>query len=112
MANVHFGNKEEWAKKQLNQFINYLQSRNELRIMAGDFNMYNLTNYQDLYPEYSLSYNFKKYISFPEKNWCLDYFLIPKSMKFIEVQLIEKYLSDHKAVFTLVETSSNKSGPI
>jgi endonuclease/exonuclease/phosphatase family metal-dependent hydrolase len=103
LANIHFGNKEEWAKKQIQQFTNYLKNRNETRIMAGDFNMYGLENYKNLYPEYLSSIEFKKYISFPEKNWCLDYFLIPKTMKFVEIDVIEKYLSDQKGIFGVVE---------
>lgn len=67
LANIHFGNKEEWAKKQIEQFTNYLTSRNEQRIMAGDFNMYGLANYKNLYPDYLSSFEFKEYISFPEK---------------------------------------------
>lgn len=103
LANIHFGNKEEWSKAQLKEFIAYLESRNELRIMAGDFNMYGLNDYKDLYQYYLTSADFKKYISFPEKNWCLDYFLIPKNIKFIQVETINTYLSDHKGIFAVVE---------
>ncbi len=107
LTNVHFGNRENWAKKQFEQFVNYLKNRNELRIMAGDFNMHALNDYKNLYPEYLSSIGFKEYISFPEKNWCLDYFLIPKNMKFLEVEAINNYLSDHRGVFAVVKVLSN-----
>lgn len=103
LANIHFGNKENWAKKQLEQFIKYLESRKETRIMAGDFNMYGMSNYKSFYSDYLLSTEFKEYVSFPERNWCLDYFLIPKNMKFIQIEAVDAYLSDHKGVFAVAE---------
>ena len=108
MANIHFGNRENWAKRQLEEFINFLKLRNEKRVMVGDFNLFKMTEYGEIFKGYNLSYNFKKYQSFKEgyengkmveKNGTLDYILIPDNYKFKSLEVLEKYLSDHKALF-------------
>lgn len=107
MANVHFGNRENWAKKQLKEFINFLNLRNEKRIMAGDFNLFEMIEYSDIYKDYKLSYDFKKYQSFKddyengkmvEKKGTLDYILIPDNYEFEKLEVIDKYLSDHSGL--------------
>ena len=109
-ANIHFANKEDWAKNQLIDFLKFINQRNEKRIMAGDFNLYDLPKYLNspsIAEGYELSFNFKNYISYPEKNWCLDYILIPNNFKFKSVETTETYVSDHKGVFA--EISKNTS---
>ena len=108
MANIHFGNREDWAKKQLKEFIDFLDSRKEKRIMVGDFNLFKMTEYEDIFKEYKLSYNFKKYQSFKEgcengklikKDGTLDYVLISKNYGFESLEVLEEYLSDHNGLF-------------
>ena len=98
-ANIHFANKEEWAKNQLVEFLEFTHSRGEQRIMIGDFNMFNLPKYTSILGDYKLSYNYKPYISFPKDDGCLDYVMVPRSFEFTELELIEDYVSDHKGVF-------------
>lgn len=100
LANIHFGNRERWAKAQLQEFLNYLATRKERRILAGDFNSYQLSQYKDIYRGYISSYDTKAYISYPKDNWCLDYVLIPDNYKFTDIKLIDEYLSDHKGLIT------------
>lgn len=105
LANIHLANQEDWAKKQLREFLNYIHSRNEQRIMAGDFNLYNLKNYQKLLQGYEISNIFKPYISYPKDNWCLDYILIPNTYSFQTLEIDNTYLSDHKGIFTIIKTN-------
>ncbi|MCE9585291.1 endonuclease/exonuclease/phosphatase family protein, partial [Candidatus Nomurabacteria bacterium] len=101
-ANIHFTNKEEIAKNQLMDFLQLMNSRNEKRIMAGDFNMFDLPQYNDLIKDYELSFNYKNYISYPKDNGTLDYIMIPKSYKFEKLEIIEN-ISDHNGI--LIEIS-------
>lgn len=105
LANIHLGNRERWSKVQLEEFLNYLASRREHRIMAGDFNFHQLWQYKDIYPNYIISYDFKPYISYPDHNWCLDYILIPDNYKFTDVKMLEEYMSDHKGLVAQISIS-------
>ncbi len=108
MANIHFGNRENWAKKQLEEFLIFLKLRNEERIMAGDFNLFKMSEYGDIFKGYKLSYDFKKYQSISkgfengkiiDKVGTLDYILIPEKYNFKSLEIIGNYLSDHNAIF-------------
>jgi endonuclease/exonuclease/phosphatase family metal-dependent hydrolase len=103
LANIHFANKEDWAKKQFEEFMQFLFSRNEKRIMAGDFNMFNLSEYREIFPGYKISTDVKNYVSFPKDNYCLDYILIPDEFDFQDFQVLEEYLSDHKGLIGEIE---------
>jgi len=112
MANIHFGNREDWAKKQLKEFIGFLDSRKEKRIMVGDFNLFKMTEYENIFKGYNLSYNFKKYQSFKKsyengkivkKNGTLDYILIPNNYEFKSLEILNEYLSDHNALYIEIE---------
>lgn len=102
-ANIHFANKEEHARKQLIEFLNFTHERKEKRIMAGDFNLYDLPKYSSIFNGYSLSYDYSPYISYPKDNWCLDYVMIPNDFSFTHLELIDEYLSDHKGLYTKIE---------
>lgn len=112
MANIHFGNREDWAQSQLKEFIDFLDLRKEKRIMAGDFNLFKMTEYGGIFKGYNLSYNFKKYQSFKEdyengkiveKKGTLDYVLIPNKYNFKSLEVWDEYLSDHNALFVEIE---------
>lgn len=111
-ANIHFGNNSAWSYSQLKEFLAYLSERNEQRIMAGDFNSPDLVQYHELLHEYTISYNFKPYISLPtgyedgkivQKNWTLDYVLLPKKYQFLNLEVTQEYLSDHNGIFVEFE---------
>lgn len=104
-ANIHFANKEDRAKNQLEEFLEFLKSRGEKRILAGDFNMFKLPEY-DALSGYKLSYDYKpyeSYQSYPKDNGCLDYVAIPDKFSFSKVELLEEYLSDHKGLLVNFE---------
>lgn len=100
-ANIHFANNEEWAKHQLEEFLSFIKSRGEKRILAGDFNIFKLSEY-DMLPGYRLSYDYKAYDSYPKNSGCLDYVAIPDEFSFAKVELLEEYLSDHKGLLANV----------
>ena len=92
----------------MKEFINFLDLRNEKRIMVGDFNLFNMREYKNIFKGYKLSYDFKKYLSFKEayengkkikKDGTLDYALIPDNYEFKKVDILEEYLSDHNALY-------------
>lgn len=96
-ANIHFANREEWAKNQLEEFLRFIHSRGEKRILAGDFNLFKLPQY-DLLDGYKLSYNHTAYESYPKDGGSLDYIAIPSNLAFSKVELLDGYLSDHKGL--------------
>ncbi len=87
-------------------FIKKDSSRGEKRILAGDFNMFNLPQY-DMLSGYKLSYDYKAYDSYPKDNGCLDYVAIPDEFAFSQVELLEEYLSDHKGLLVNINTPNN-----
>lgn len=102
-ANIHFTNKEQTAKNELVEFLKFIHSRGEKRILAGDFNLFDLPKYSDIYVGYRLSYNFKNYLSYPNDNGCLDYVLMPDNFEFKDLELSGPGLSDHKGVFVKIQ---------
>lgn len=101
-ANIHFANNEDWAKNQLREFLSFIHSRGEKRILAGDFNLFGLSQYNML-QGYKLSYDFKAYDSYPKDNGCLDYVAIPDEFEFSRAELLEDYLSDHKGLLVDID---------
>lgn len=102
-ANIHFTNKEQTAKNELVEFLKFIHSRGEKRILVGDFNLFDLPKYSDIYVGYRLSYNFKNYLSYPNDNGCLDYILMPDNFEFKDLELSEPGLSDHRGVFVKIQ---------
>lgn len=78
LANIHLENRQHWAKPQFENLLQFLKNRNENRILAGDFNLFDLQTPQNYYS----SFDFQSYISYPNKNWTLDYILIPQKYQF------------------------------
>jgi len=100
--NIHFTNKEEIAQTELGEIFQLLKDRNEDRIMVGDFNMFNLSDYLKGNDRYTLSYDFKQYISYKKDEGTLDYILIPKNYHFEKFECLEEYMSDHNAIFAQI----------
>ncbi len=102
-ANIHFTNSEGSAKAELTEFLDFIHSRGERRIMAGDFNLHDLPRYLDALIGYKLSFDYKPYISYPKDNWCLDYIMIPDNLTFARLEMVEEYLSDHKGLIAEID---------
>lgn len=102
VSNIHLSNNEH-SVSQLSELLSILKSRNEKRIIAGDFNIFSLSDHKQLYDkEYTATTEVKKYISYPSENRTLDYALVPKEYAFHFVQVFDG-LSDHNALHFTVE---------
>lgn len=97
ISNVHFSNNTH-STEQLKEVLAILDSRNESRIIMGDFNIFSLNQSKELYGEkYKCSADFTKYVSYPPKEQTLDYMLLPHSYDFLSVS-VQDGLSDHNAL--------------
>lgn len=101
----HFSNRDDWAILHLKETLERAKKEKILPIIIGDLNMINSKDLiKTCEDRYKTSYEFKKYISFPEKEETLDYVLIPKNaFKFISLTCKTKGLSDHKPLITIIE---------
>lgn len=103
LANIHLSvtDKHDFAMPQLKMIIKALAYRNEQRILAGDFNihgMHGLHEHRKIWePAYRLC-DTKEYISFPETDDRLDYFIVPQHHKTGHPFTSSDGLSDHRAV--------------
>jgi endonuclease/exonuclease/phosphatase family metal-dependent hydrolase len=100
IANVHFSITDhvDYATPHLKELLEVLGSRDEQRVIAGDFNLSNIEPSGKLWDDtYSSSSSFS-YISFPEMNKRIDYALIPKVFRFNDVSVSGDGLSDHRAL--------------
>ncbi len=98
-SNIHFSNRDDWAELHLWETLNMYERRKEKRIMIGDFNIKNLSGYQDLYRDnYVNSADIHDYVSYPTKNERLDYVLLPKEYNLEDFQILSGEYSDHSAL--------------
>ena len=94
ICNLHLSKYENSRKLEIEKLP-------DADIYAGDFNMLP-EEVKRYFGDYKISYDFNKYLSFPSKNMTLDYIILKKG-KFIEVEPIEKKISDHTAIFSIIE---------
>lgn len=101
---VHFSNNDLFSLLHLIETLNQIKEKKIKPLIAGDFNMYH-SDWLDMLTkdDFKSSLNYKKYLSFPLRNWTLDYVLIPKKYKFKSLKCVGKGLSDHKALVVEVE---------
>jgi hypothetical protein len=75
--------------------------------MAGDFNIYDIAKYKELYTDkYVSSSEEYAYVSYPDDKASLDYILLPKRYKFENFTCRPEYVSDHKMLVAKI------AGPI
>lgn len=110
LANVHFSisdKDENFPRDHLRELLDILASRDETRIIGGDFNMSNLDLHVDLWQETYIASSTTPYITFPEHNKRVDYFLLPKEYAFLNIGTSPDGLSDHRALnVTLSDTTA------
>lgn len=98
-ANVHFSNSNLWAEDHFKETLAVLDERNIQPILVGDFNIYNIEKYKDIYGDKYISSSEKfEYISYPDDGASLDYFLIPKNCEFLNFKCQNEYVSDHRMI--------------
>lgn len=98
LSNVHFSN-NQYSAEQLAEVISIFSLREERRIIAGDFNIFDLSASEDLFgSDYMASVEYRPYVSYPSENRTLDYILLPREYGFNSLETTEN-LSDHAAVY-------------
>jgi len=99
-ANIHFSLTDfvDYATAHLVELFEILAARGEQRIIAGDFNMTHLENFEYMWDETYTASTQVPYVTFPAENKRVDYFLIPKSYSFTSITTSGDSLSDHRAV--------------
>jgi endonuclease/exonuclease/phosphatase family metal-dependent hydrolase len=101
---VHFSNSDLFSLLHLIGTLRNIRKKKINPIIAGDFNIWHTDWLNNLIEEeYNNSINYKKYISYPARNWTLDYILIPKKSKFKSFKCTGGGLSDHKALIAEIK---------
>ena len=101
---VHFSNSNLFSLLHLIETLKYARDKKIKPIIVGDFNILHPNWLVDVSSgEYTNSYSFKKYISYPSKNETLDYILIPKKFKFKSLVCSGDELSDHRTLMAEIE---------
>jgi len=104
ILNVHFSNNEYFSLLHIFETLKYIKNNKLNPIIVGDFNFYESEILNDLVKEnFVSSIKYKNYLSYPLRNWTLDYILIPKKFKFKSLKCLGKGLSDHRALACEVE---------
>lgn len=107
LAHVHFSITDvvDYATPQLKETLDLLASRDEQRIMAGDFNLNDLDVSVALWGDEYIASTKYEYISYPSMNKRNDYFLLPKSHAFSGLHTSGDDLSDHRAITATIRLS-------
>jgi len=110
ILNVHFSPGIQFAKLHLKETIELSKAWGIKPIIVGDFNIPNPEIIRELAPNYTISADVKKYLSYiPRENakkdkvynteaCTLDYILIPKNYEFEYFDCVDKDLSDHSVL--------------
>jgi endonuclease/exonuclease/phosphatase family metal-dependent hydrolase len=97
VTNVHFSNSDAWAEAHFREAMPFLKQS----IVAGDFNIRDLSKYRDVYAEsHRSSADEFNYVSYPEDGVSYDYVLIPKEYTFTSFECRAEYVSDHRMLIS------------
>lgn len=105
VANIHFSITDffDLATPQLKETIDILKSRNETRILMGDFNITFLEETAEIWQDDYVASTDVPYITYPTMNKRVEYALIPKSYAFKDITTSDDSLSDHRALTVDIE---------
>lgn len=105
-ANIHFSITDffDLATPQLKETLEILKSRDEARIIMGDFNITFLEDTAELWQEDYIASTHIPYITYPLMNKRVEYALIPKNYTFRSVSTSDDSLSDHRALTVEIDT--------
>lgn len=107
-GNVHFSITDivDYATPHLQETLDILRSRNEKRVLIGDFNLTYLEDSEKIWgAEYKASTEVP-YITYPhwhEGPKRTDYALIPNEYSFDSIEVSEDGLSDHRALTVVID---------
>lgn len=96
LSNIHLSN-NKYSVVQLKELMGILVQRDEKRIIAGDFNIFDIHESKEAYEGYLVSVDFKSYISFPSEGKTIDYMLLPDEYSYQNIVATDG-LSDHVAL--------------
>ena len=104
LLNLHFSNSNIWAENHFKETLQILNQKNLNPIWAGDFNIYDIVKYKDLYGDrYTSSSEQYDYISYPNDNAPLDYVLLPRRYEFENFECYPEYISDHRIIVARIK---------
>lgn len=108
LGNVHFSITDvvDFATPHLIETLDILKSRQEKRILIGDFNLTYLEDSSDVWGDDYKASTEVPYISYPflsEKPKRTDYALIPNEYTFDSIEVSEDGLSDHRALTVVID---------
>lgn len=104
LSNLHFSNSDKWSEDHFRETISIFKERNIKSLLAGDFNISNISKFKDLYAkDYISSSDFCDYISYPNDNVSYDYVLLPEKYEFEEFHCKEENVSDHKMIVAKIK---------
>ena len=98
LANVHLSVRDDFALQHLAEVQGIVRSRQEVRILGGDFNVNHLERRRGRWPDSVLTTDVMQYDSHPSSDETDDYFLVPKAWRIDRVLVSGDGLSDHRAV--------------
>lgn len=110
IANVHFSITDfvDFATAHLAETLEILEQRQEERIIVGDFNLSSLKESAYLWEEKYICSDQQDYITYPDMDKRIDYFLIPKSYSFSNISVSGDGLSDHRALTVDIERTKQQ----
>ncbi len=104
ITNLHFSNSIKGSEEHFKETLAILKKKQVTSILAGDFNIFTITDYKELYgDEYVSSSEKYKYISYPKDNVSFDYVLLPRQYEFEEFVCREEYVSDHRMIVAKIK---------
>lgn len=106
MVNLHFSNSDMWAEGHFTETMKILKEKGFTPILAGDFNIFKMTKYKELYGESYVSSSEKyDYISYPKDGASFDYILLPRTYEFESFICRDEYVSDHRMIVAKIKLS-------
>ncbi len=108
LGHIHFSITDDFdfATPHLQETLDILKSRNEKRILMGDFNLTDLNESSHLWRDDYRASNEVAYISFPTLPWgpkTTDYTLMPIEYTFDSIEVSEDGLSDHRGLTVIID---------
>lgn len=111
LANIHFSLSDftDYATPHLMETLEILASRNETRIIGGDFNLDHLEKTSELWDQSYTSTLKIPYVTFPNESKRIDYFLAPDNYTMTSLETSGNGLSDHRALTIELEEETAQS---
>lgn len=99
---VHYSPHEVHSLKQYEETLALSRQREVTPVILGDFNIFQPAIVEERAAEHLCSSAEHEYISFPGREWTIDYILIPSSYSFEEFACPDLELSDHRPIVATI----------